>query len=235
MDYQRIYRERAEDYDRLVGAEDADGNLLPALEAVVPVAGLDVLDVGTGTGRLARLLVGRARRVVGVEPAPAMLAVARRHLEASGHGGWELHEGRADALPVESASADLVLAGWVLGHQRTWRADDWREAIGACLCEMSRCLRPGGTMVIIETLGTGSEEPAPPNAALADYFGWLEEQGFTRRAIRTDYVFPDVATAAAVCGGFFGEAFAERVTRAGWSRVPECTGLWSRAPLAERS
>jgi ubiquinone/menaquinone biosynthesis C-methylase UbiE len=180
-----------------------------------------VLDVGTGTGRLARLFVGSARRVVGVEPSPAMLAVARRHLEASGHGGWELHEGRAGALPVPSASADLGVAGWVLGHLRTWRADDWREAIG-------RCLRAGGALVLIETLGTGSEVPAPPSAALAEYFAWLEAQGFTRRALRTDYVFPDVATAAAVCGGFFGEAFAERVTREGWSRVPECTGLWSR-------
>lgn len=228
MDYERIYRERADDYDRLVRAEDADGHLLPALEAVAPVAGRDVLDVGTGTGRVARLLVGRARRVVGVEPSPAMLAVARRHLEASGHGGWELHEGRAEALPVASASFDLVVAGWVLGHLRSWRADDWREAIGACLAEMSRCLRPRGAVVLIETLGTGSEVPAPPNAALAEYFGWLEAQGFTRRAIRTDYVFPDVATAAAVCGGFFGEAFAARVTREGWSRVPECTGLWAR-------
>lgn len=229
MDYQRIYRERADEYDALICAEDADGHLLPALEAVAPVAGLDVLDVGTGTGRLARLLVGRAKSVVGVEPSTAMLAVARRHLEASGHAGWELHEGSADALPIASSSVDFVVAGWVLGHQRTWREGDWRDAIGACLREMNRCLRSGGVMVLIETLGTGSEEPAPPNPALAEYFAWLEEaQGFTRRAIRTDYVFPDVATAAAVCGGFFGEVFAERVVRSGWSRVPECTGVWSR-------
>jgi hypothetical protein len=37
MDYERIYAEHAERYDELVAAEDCDGNLLPALEAIVPL------------------------------------------------------------------------------------------------------------------------------------------------------------------------------------------------------
>ncbi len=233
MDYQTIYREHAEGYDRLICAEDTDGNLLPALEAIRACAGATVVDVGTGTGRLARLLVGRARHVVGVEPSQAMLAVARGHLERSGHAGWELHQGTAEALPVASASADLAVAGWVLGHLRRWRAGDWQAAIGAGLQEMNRCLRPGGATVVIETLGTGREEPAAPSPELAEYYAWLEErQGFTRHTLRTDYLFPDVDTAAEVCGFFFGADFAQRVLANRWSRVPECTGVWSRARVA---
>jgi hypothetical protein len=82
---------------------------------------------------------------------------------------------------------------------------------------------------VIETLGTGREEPLPPSPELAEYYAWLEEaHGMTRAAIRTDYAFPDVETAANVTGFFFGEAFGERVRREGWRRIPECTGLWSR-------
>ena len=96
--------------------------------------------------------------------------------------------------------------------------------------EMARALMPGGQLVVIETLGTGSEVPSAPNPGLAELYGWLEEErGMRRTVIRTDYQFPDVATAAEVTGFFFGEAFAERVRREGWARVPECTGIWSRA------
>ena len=141
MDYPTIYRDHADDYDRLICAEDCDGNLLPALEAIRPMAGACVVDVGTGTGRIARLLVGRAQHVIGVEPSAAMLAIARRHLEATGLMGWELHEGSADRLCVESGAADMAVAGWVLGHLRHWRQDDWKAAIGAAIGEMNRCLR----------------------------------------------------------------------------------------------
>jgi hypothetical protein len=69
--------------------------------------------------------------------------------------------------------------------------------------------------------------PAPPSRELAEYYAWLEEeQGFTRDAIRTDYLFASVDEAAAVTGFFFGAGFAERVRAEGWTRVPECTGIW---------
>ena len=102
-------------------------------------------------------------------------------------------------------------------------------AIGRALAELERALRPGGTLVVIETLGTGRTEPAPPTPELAEYFAWLEgEQGMRRVAIRTDYRFADVEAAARATGFFFGAEFAARVRREGWARVPECTGLWWR-------
>ena len=161
-----------------------------------------------------------------------MLEVARRHLESMERpSAWELHAADARALPVADGWADLAVAGWVFGHLRYWLPDGWRDAIGAALAEMKRALRPGGALVVIETLGTGREDPEPPSPALAEYYAWLEEtHGMTRAAIRTDYAFPDVDTAARVTGFFFGEAFGERVRREGWRRIPECTGLWSMRP-----
>jgi ubiquinone/menaquinone biosynthesis C-methylase UbiE len=230
VDHERIYADQAAEYDALVSAEDCDGHLLPAIEAIAPLPGTSVLEVGAGTGRITRLLVGRGASVMGVDRSPAMLAVARRHLEALGPSTrWELRCEDARDLSVSTGWADVAIAGWVFGHFRTWFEPDWRAEVGRALAGMERALKPGGVLVLVETLGTGREDPSPPSAGLAEYFAWLEEErGLARVAIRTDYLFSDVETAARVTGFFFGDAFGERVRREGWRRVPECTGIWWR-------
>ena len=228
-DYATIYRDHAEEYDALVSAEDCDGHLLPAIEGIATLAGAIVLEVGVGTGRITRQLLAQGARVTGFDRAEPMLEVARRRLTALGVPGWELRCADAQALPVGDAMFDVAIAGWVFGHFRSWMPEHWRDAIGRCLDEMDRAVRPGGAIIIIETLGTGAEVPAPPTEALAEYYDWLERaRGFTRLAVRTDYQFPDLETAARMTGFFFGPAFAERVRREGLTRVPECTGVWSR-------
>lgn len=228
VDHREIYAGQADAYERLVSAEDADGNLLPALARLIPLDGARVLEVGIGTGRVTALLLGAGARVVGSEPAAPMLEVARTRLAGFG-GAVDLRLGSVQDLDVEAERFDLAVAGWVLGHFVEWHGPRWQDEIGAALDRMEAALVPGGALAIIETLGTGSTEPAPPNPGLAAYYRWMEtERGMTRTAIRTDYAFADVETAAAVTGVFFGEAFADRVRREGWSRVPECTGLWER-------
>jgi ubiquinone/menaquinone biosynthesis C-methylase UbiE len=156
-----------------------------------------------------------------------MLEVARRQLASV--RSCTLQLGVAQALPVTSGWADVAIAGWVFGHFRYWMPDAWREHVGRALAEMKRALKPDGTMIVIETLGTGSTEPAPPSPELAEFYGWLErDHGFVRRAIRTDYMFPSVARAAEVTGFFFGEDFARRASAEHWTRIPECTGIWSK-------
>lgn len=159
-----------------------------------------------------------------------MLDIARAHLATLATGAAvTLEVGDARALDVGDAWADIAIAGWVFGHFRSWYASDWKVEIGRALAEMNRVLVNEGTLVILETLGTGSTEPAPPRPELGEYYRWLEEEhGMTRLAIRTDYRFPDVETAARTTGFFFGEAFAERVRAEQWSQIPESTGLWWR-------
>lgn len=235
MEHAEIYARHAAEYDELVRAEDCDGNLLPAIAELCPLEGAKVVEVGAGTGRIARQLAPRLRRYVGTDREEAMLAIARAHFTALAERGalpeeldWTFTRCDARELTVASGWADLAIAGWVFGHLREWMPEGWQDEVGKALAELRRVLRPGGTALIIETLGTGATEPAPPTEGLAEYYAWLEAQGFIRTAIRTDYQFNSVGEAARVTGFFFGEAFAARVRQQGWARIPECTGLWSR-------
>ncbi len=229
-DFRRIYAEQADAYDALVRAEDCEGRLLPALESVAPLAGAHVLEVGAGTGRITELVLSRGARVVAVEPGPAMLALARRRLRGLASTGGELLRAEARRLPLRPGWADVAIAGWVFGHLLSWEHETWLEAVAAALAEMDRALRPGGTLIVVETLGTGETSPAPPTRELAEYYAWLgEAQGMRSLAIRTDYSFADAEAAARATAFFFGDDFAARVRREGWSRIPECTGVWWRA------
>jgi ubiquinone/menaquinone biosynthesis C-methylase UbiE len=81
------------------------------LERANPQPGESVLDVACGTGIVARRaapLVGRSRHVVGLDPSPAMLLVARSVSDTEGVS-VEWREGRAEALPFPDNSFDLAL------------------------------------------------------------------------------------------------------------------------------
>ncbi|MEO6417785.1 MAG: methyltransferase domain-containing protein, partial [Polyangiaceae bacterium] len=223
-----VYEHKAAEYDRLVSAEDCDRSLIRELEKLAHLRGSRVLEVGVGTGRITRQLVASGAVVTGFDRAKPMLDLARRRIAETSPTGWTLACADARDLPIHPSSFDVAIAGWVFGHLRHWMPDHWQRAVGLALSEMDRGLVSGGTQIVIETLGTGSATPAAPNQALADYYAWLEERGFERSSIRTDYEFPDVETAAEVTGVFFGAAFAERVRRERWARIPECTGVWSK-------
>ncbi len=223
-----IYSSRAEAYHQLITPEDPDGNLLRALQNITPLAGQRILDLGTGTGRLPLLLAQEAQAMFGLDLHRAMLRenAAQRSL-MTGH--WSLVQGDMRQLPFPSAWAQVVTAGWAIGHFTGWYEADWKNQISAVLREMHRVVTPGGAVVIIETLTTGSLTPAPPTEGLANYYAWLEgDWGFTRQTIATDIVFGSVEEAVARSEFFFGPALTEKIRANGWARVPEWTGVWSK-------
>ncbi|MDX2161255.1 MAG: class I SAM-dependent methyltransferase [bacterium] len=226
--FEEIYAQHAAEYDALVSREDHRGYLLPAIRQVIALDGIDVVELGAGTGRLTRLLAPHVRTIRAFDRSAHMLATARERLQANG-GEWSLHVADNHAIPVADACADLVIAGWSFGHATEWHGDRWRDEIDTALREMTRIARPGGALIILETLGTGALHPAPPTPVLADYYAHLESiHGFARAAIATDYRFESLEEADRLVRFFFGDALADQVQREGWIVLPEWTGLWSK-------
>jgi ubiquinone/menaquinone biosynthesis C-methylase UbiE len=227
IDFHNIYSKQAENYDLLVSREDYQSNLLPALADIRPLQGIEVLDLGTGTGRFTRLLAPIANRVLALDASEHMLQKAQKRLRDGKYPNWHLAVADFRELPVADGTADMAIAGWSLGHSIEWYGDGWRKEIGRALVEMRRIMRPGGAIIIIETLGTGRETPQPPTTGLASYYEFLEETvGFSHRWIRTDYEFESLDEAERLSGFFFGTELSDRIIRDQLLILPECTGIW---------
>jgi ubiquinone/menaquinone biosynthesis C-methylase UbiE len=117
------------------------------IDKAVAAAGLDqqpvdlLVDAGCGTGFLTAGLAPLARRVIGVDDSPGMLAVARENMRALGLANVELQQGSVDSLPLDANQAGATFANMVLHH-----APDPQRMVR----EMARVTRPGGRVVITD-------------------------------------------------------------------------------------
>jgi len=108
-----------------------------------------VLDIGTGTGRIAKVLAPEAENVVGLDRSPEMLRLARSRLQDLPSGSWELVQGDFATLPFPPASFDSVIFHQVLHYA----ADP-----ALPLDEAARVCRPGGRVAIIDLAAHEREE-----------------------------------------------------------------------------
>ena len=224
--FRDIYRHQAERYDRLVAREDTHGNLFGALNEIVPLGGLHVVEFGAGAGRLTRLLALQAAQICAFDIEPAMLRQLAPQMRATGLTNWYAALGDNGRMPLASNCADLVIEGWSFAHVREWHPQCWRQRTDAMLAEMARLLKPGGAAVLIETLGTGKRRPQPSIKLAELYHYWQEQCGFQSRWIRSDFQFASPAEADELTRFFFGDALADECLADGGVMLPECTGIW---------
>ena len=220
-----VYAGHAVEYEALVSHEDYQGNILKSIEKIVSLSGLDVLDLGAGTGRLAGLLAPHVRTMLAFDLSPHMLGVARDKLRRFARDNWLTAAADHRFLPLTARSADLIVSGWSVSYVTVWYPDRWRGEAEAWLNEARRVLRPNGYIVLFESLGTGNESPQRLTH-LENFYDWLDEKGFQNKWIRTDYQFESPETASEIAGFFFGDEMKERIRRQGLTILPECTGVW---------
>jgi len=178
-----------------------------AVDAAGVSAGMDVLDVATGTGNAALVAAQRGARVTGLDLTPELLETARRRATELGVE-VEWVEGDAEALPFEDASFDRVLS--VFGVMFAPRHE-------VAAAELARVLRPDGELVlctwtsdhlVAETFGiVGRRMPPPPDFAQPpvrwgdpDHVRELLaphgiEPSFERRTVRIPFENGEVQTA----------------------------------------
>ena len=224
-DYEKIFRQEAQQYQGLVSREDYEGSILPALQEICDFNGRTIVDTGAGTGRLMKLLAPLAQTIVGFDISPAMLAVAAQELRENSYTNWALAAADHRHLPLPPHSADVIISGWSLCYLALDQDEPWREPLREVFGRLQRVLRPGGTIIILETQGTGFTSPNPPDFML-DYFSFLEESGFQSRWIRTDYQFESAQEAVELSRFFFGDELGDQVAESGSNLLPECTGIW---------
>ena len=137
----RMFDSTAADYDRMefiLGFGTGPWYRGQALERAGLRPGMRIVDVGVGTGLMAReavRIVGNPQLVVGVDPSPGMMSSAR--LPA----GVTLLEGTAEAIPFPDASFDFLSMGYALRH------------IGDLLLafrEFHRVMKPGARLCLLE-------------------------------------------------------------------------------------
>jgi ubiquinone/menaquinone biosynthesis C-methylase UbiE len=127
---------RATSFGAVAAAYDAGRPTFPA-EALTwilgPGRGLQVLDLGAGTGKLAEVAAGLGHDVVAVDPSREMLEVCRRR------PGIDTMVGAAESIPLAHASVDAVIVG---------QAFHWFDHARA-LPEIARVLRPNGVLGLL--------------------------------------------------------------------------------------
>jgi demethylmenaquinone methyltransferase/2-methoxy-6-polyprenyl-1,4-benzoquinol methylase len=137
----KTFDDTAVDYDRLekiLGLGTGSWYRRQALLRAGLKPGMQVVDVGMGTGLVARQVLkitGEPHRLVGVDPSAGMMGQAQFDQPV------ECRIGRAEDIPVPSASADFVVMGYALRHIADF---------AAAAAEFRRVLKPGGRLLLLE-------------------------------------------------------------------------------------
>lgn len=136
--------------------------------------GARVLDVGAGTGKLARGLVAAGFDVVAVEPGGAMLDQLRINVPEA-----EPYEAPAEAIPLPAESVDAAFAG---------QAYHWFDREHA-VPELHRVLRPGGGLVL---LWNWWDERDPLQRELGELVGYAGHEPYREEELPAGPWFEEV-------------------------------------------
>jgi ubiquinone/menaquinone biosynthesis C-methylase UbiE len=115
-------------------------NLAAYRNRVVPTAEGRVLEIGIGSGLNLPFYSSNAQQVIGLDPSPQLLAMARRSGRVAS-GYVEFIEGSAEKIPLDSGSVDTVVTTWTLCSI---------PAVLDALREMHRVLKPSGRLLFVE-------------------------------------------------------------------------------------
>src|ERR671924_2007077 len=155
----KIYQSDGDRYEALISREDYHGNIPRAIDEILRVDGLDVIDLGAGTGRLTLLLAPRAKSIRAFDLSAEMLRVCRERLIKSGLSNWYVEVADHRQLPVQDHSVNLVVSGWSVSYLAVWNPQNGQAELDKWLAEMKRILRRNGIIILFESLGTGNESP----------------------------------------------------------------------------
>lgn len=220
-----VYEAHADQYERLILCEDYQRNIPAQISNICDPKGLEIIELGAGTGRLTRDLVKQANHIYATDASFHMLNKASSIPAIKDAGNLLIAVSDMRKIPFPGATADLVIAGWSFCYLSVWGGDHWKNEVDQGMDEAMRLLKPGGTIILIESFGTGAEDPNPP-PHLNEYLEYLTEKGFKSDWFRTDYQFSSVKEADEISSFFFGEELSLKIQKNQWTILPECTAIF---------
>jgi ArsR family transcriptional regulator len=159
------FARHAAEWDSLRSLHSPDGPVESALQAVLGKSLGDLLDIGTGTGRIAELLSAHAATVTGLDNSPEMLRLARARLQHLPAESLDLVQGDFAALPFAAGAFDTAVFHQVLHYAQE------PERV---LAEAARVTRPGGTIAVVDFAAHDREELRTQHAHAR--LGFTDEQ-----------------------------------------------------------
>jgi SAM-dependent methyltransferase len=209
-------------------AADPDGRLWAAMESLANWRGRDVLDLGCGTGFHLARFAATAHSVVGVDPHPDLVALARRRTRSLPN--VTVSPGLAEALPLPDASVDVVHARW---------AYFFGPGSEPGLAELDRVVRRGGTALIVDNDPTRSTfggwfRRSYPDVDPGAVERFWSTHGWTRTPVDMGWRFASRADLEAVVRIELPTPVAEAVLAEHWAsggglEVDYAVNVWSRS------
>jgi ubiquinone/menaquinone biosynthesis C-methylase UbiE len=135
------WNDHAIDYDKVLNTDRSNVDLLATAVGLLPPDAKDLLDVGSGTGRLTAMCRAALphTRIVGVDPAPSMVEQATVKFAADRHSSFTAGVVE-DLSEFADDSFDVVISSFALHHLEL---DTYKLAAA----ELFRVLRPGGRFI----------------------------------------------------------------------------------------
>jgi ArsR family transcriptional regulator len=169
------FRRHAAEWDAIRSLHIPEGEVERAIRKLLPRRRVgDLLDLGTGTGRMLQLCAPHAERLVGVDRSREMLSVARANLDGPDYRNCALRRASIDQLPFPDKSFDVAICHMVL---------HFLPDPGTAILEAARVLKPRGRLILVDFAPHDSTVLGPEHAhrwpGFADQAiaGWLEEAG----------------------------------------------------------
>jgi ubiquinone/menaquinone biosynthesis C-methylase UbiE/DNA-binding transcriptional ArsR family regulator len=169
-----FFARNAAGWDAIRSLHIDDGEVESHLLRLLPPESIgELLDIGTGTGRILELFASHGATGVGIDNSREMLAVARANLSRAGISRAYVRYGDMYHMPWAQPAFDAVTV-----HQVLHFADDPAAVIG----EAARVLKPGGRLIIADFGRHGLERLREEFAHRRLGFGDSEVNGWLRAA-----------------------------------------------------